>query len=358
MHPVLKPGMFPITRDLQSLQLGRSTRRTLVLPNDDAVRHLLTALDGTRAWPEVQAWLSSAHGMPPERSAYVFDLLLGAGMLDDARRRDRAMRALPHSERRRLTDDAEAWSRSRPEPSAAITTLQRRRSAWIEVDGSGRLAVGIAHLLALSGVGHVSVRDRAGAAVASSDLAPLGPHADALGASTLDAVRAAVATTSPEAVGPAASPPDEDDPHVVVLIGAPHTPRGDALLVREIPHLFVHADAGHGIVGPFTFSGRTSCGRCVERHRADHDAARAWVMSEASDQVEVLDTVTATATSALATAQVLHHLEHRGRPASCDALLAVDGISGVIQATPMPQHPHCGCAWTSAPASSSRTMAA
>jgi hypothetical protein len=358
MHPVLKPGFFPITRDLHTLQLGRSSTRTLVLPNDDGVRHLLRALDGSRSWDDICTFLVTTHGISQERCRFVFDLLLEVGMLDDAARPARAMHAMPHTERRRLTDDAEAWTRSRPEPSSAVTTMQRRRAAWVEVDGGGRLAVGIAHLLALSGIGHVSVRDRAGQPIASSDLAPLGPHAASLGTSTLDAVRAAAAMTAPEAIGPGASPGPNHDPDLVVLIGAPHSPRGDALLVRGVPHVFVHADAGAGIVGPFTISGRTTCGRCVERHRRDQDSAREWVMADAPDTVEALDTVVATATAALATAQAMQHLEHRGRPASCDALLVVDAVSAVITPTPMPQHPHCGCTWTSAPARTSRTMAA
>jgi bacteriocin biosynthesis cyclodehydratase domain-containing protein len=358
MHPVVKPGFFPITRDLHTLQLGRSSTRSLVLPNDDGVRHLLHAMDGSRSWPQVRAYLIATHGMTDERCTYLFDVLLATGMIDDAARPDRAMRALPHAERRRLTDDAEAWSRSRPEPSSAITALHRRRATWVEVDGGGRLAVGIAHLLALAGVGHVSVRDRVGEPVASSDLAPLGPHAASLGASTLDAARAAAAATSPDVIGPADSPGPTHDPDVVVIIGATHSPRADALLVRGAPHLFVHADAGAGIVGPFTISGRTTCGRCVERHRRDHDPARDWVMADAPDTVEALDTITATATAALAAAQVAQHLEHRGRPASCDALLVVDALSAMITTTPMAQHPHCGCTWTSAPAASSRTMAA
>ena len=73
---------------------------------------------------------------------------------------------------------------------------------------------------------------------------------------------------------------------------------------RRTPHLLVRVRDGNGLVGPMVVPGVTSCLRCADLHRSDHDAAWPAVAAQLRDTVGTADRATVLATAALAVNQV------------------------------------------------------
>ncbi len=131
----------------------------------------------------------------------------------------------------------------------------------------------------------------------------------------------------------------------------------DPSLVRELhaagtPHLLVRVRDGNGLVGPMVVPGVTSCLRCADLHRSDHDAAWPAVAAQLRDTVGTADRATVLATAALAVNQidrVLRAIRGDGRaadarpPSTLDTTLEFDVEASSIVSRQWARHPRCSC---------------
>jgi hypothetical protein len=130
----------------------------------------------------------------------------------------------------------------------------------------------------------------------------------------------------------------------------------DPALVRQLhdartPHLLVRCRDGTGLVGPMVIPGVTSCLRCADLHRCDHDAAWPAVAAQLRDTVGNADRATVLATAALAVNQVDRVLRairgggarHSGPPSTLDTTLEFDVGASSIVARHWSRHPRCTC---------------
>lgn len=130
----------------------------------------------------------------------------------------------------------------------------------------------------------------------------------------------------------------------------------DPALVRELhngrtPHLLVRVRDGTGLVGPMVIPGVTSCLRCADLHRSDHDAAWPAVAAQLRDTVGNADRATVLATAALAVNQIDRVLRairgtgsvHPAPPTTLDTTLEFDVGASSIVARRWSRHPRCSC---------------
>jgi bacteriocin biosynthesis cyclodehydratase domain-containing protein len=130
----------------------------------------------------------------------------------------------------------------------------------------------------------------------------------------------------------------------------------DPALVRELhaagtPHLLVRVRDGTGLVGPMVVPGVTSCLRCADLHRSDHDSAWPAVAAQLRDTVGTADRATVLATAALAVNQVDRVLRAirgeglacPGPPPTLDTTLEFDVDASSIVARRWARHPRCSC---------------
>ncbi|WP_018335129.1 ThiF family adenylyltransferase [Actinomycetospora chiangmaiensis] len=232
---------------------------------------------------------------------------------------------------------------ARPEDTAALladltaagllrpTPDEGHRAAYVRVHGAGRLGVAIATVLARAGIGRVAVR--AGGTVGPDDLGT-GLEPGDVGHPAVLAAAAAVARADPAV---AVAEPSRRRPELVVLTGPATTDPTvtGPLHARHQPHLAVAAGDPVGVVGPLVLPGRTSCLRCVARHRADGGdpcpPASAVPVSIAA----------ATTLAGLVTGAVLAFLQ--GRSGLLGAADEIDAAIGSMRRRPCPAHPRCPC---------------
>lgn len=129
----------------------------------------------------------------------------------------------------------------------------------------------------------------------------------------------------------------------------------DPRLLRELhtegtPHLPVRVRDGTGVVGPMVIPGVTSCLRCADLHRSDHDDAWPAVAAQLRDTIGSADRATMLGTAALAINQVdrvvrvLHTGgEHSSDPPALDTTLEFDVGTGSVLARRWRRHPRCSC---------------
>jgi bacteriocin biosynthesis cyclodehydratase domain-containing protein len=128
----------------------------------------------------------------------------------------------------------------------------------------------------------------------------------------------------------------------------------DPALVRELhdagtPHLLVRVRDGTGLVGPMVVPGVTSCLRCADLHRSDHDAAWPAVAAQLRETVGTADRATVLATAALAVNQVdrvlraVRGVTNSGPPPTLDTTLEFDVGASSIVARRWVRHPRCKC---------------
>lgn len=337
VNPLLKPTHRPLWRDRTTVQLGLGAERALVLTGVDGRSvAALRALDGARDADDLRR-----SGAVP---AALLDLLLGAQCLDEP-----ATSPPP-----RLGDERALLGLVHPAPGAADRVLAARRAARVTVVGGGRVGAVVAHLLAASSVGRVTVHDPA--AVRAEDACPGGLSESDVGlrrgaAATALAVRALSPTLD-------AGPPD-----VVVLCpdgAAPPDPSawrplhagGAAVLCAAVRETT-------GVVGPFTPPGGTGCPDCLGLHRADRDPAWPLVERQLADPdrapAPTAAAVIAVATAATASAEVLAWLDGRTvprahRPASEQATLELSLPGWQWRRRWWGPHPQCRCVTGAAPA--------
>jgi ThiF family len=361
-RPLLSPSLTRVWRGPDRLQLGVGTRDPVVLAGvDPRDARFLLDLDG-RCDRTAALARAADLGLPATRAEQLLTLLDEAGCLADGATDARSLASLDPLDRDRLAPDVAALSLLPPAHSNGLLAFSRRRAAYVEVRGAGRVGSAVTTLLAASGVGTVTVTDDA--AVRSEDLAPLGPHAGSVGRPRSDAAVDAARRTAPNLRRDTARSPD-----LVVLTGAPVVDpmTADTLLGLGIPHLPVILLETTATVGPLVTSSGGPCLRCLDLHRCDRDPDWPVVAAQLSaggatgrrggaghTSADACDVVLATCAASLAALMVLGWLgartteqgdledEQDVEPGTTYVLRLPGGRPRARTYAP---HPRCGCSW-------------
>lgn len=152
---------------------------------------------------------------------------------------------------------------------AAFDLLRRRREAVVSVHGSGRISATIASTLAAAGVGQVHLVGGSEASAADSCPGGLVPSDEGrrFGVAGPEAIRRASpdVDTGPVGGGQIAN--------LVVLTDPPPIDPAvrDGLHLDSMAHLAASVDGSRAVIGPLVVPGRTSCLRCADLIRGEHD---------------------------------------------------------------------------------------
>jgi bacteriocin biosynthesis cyclodehydratase domain-containing protein len=388
VRPALKPGLLPVWRDRDTLQIGIDSRRAVALTGMADAAWVISLLDGSRDRAQV-IQVAAEHGIPEETAERVLALLATAGALDDFP--VGTLRLLSQPLRTRLAAELATVSLARRDADGGARTLARRLAAQVRVHGSGRVAVNIASLLTTSGIGCVTRAVPAGNAdprsgdnagprpgdeappadAARSRTSPRGktpggktpsrntspgksPRGKAPSDTTsvgLAPVGMASAGKKPAAKKPTAkAPADAPLPDLAILAGRHSLEFRAALMRQRIPHLATSAEEAIGIVGPLVIPGRTACLRCLDLHRTDRDPAWPLILAqlgERESEPPACDAPLAAAVAAHAAAQALAFIDRPGEAAEAGA--TVNGTLELVLPTwqwrrrTWPPHPHCNC---------------
>lgn len=353
VRPALKPGLLPVWRDRDTLQIGIDPRRAVALTGMAGAAWVISLLDGSRDRAQVIA-AAGDRGMPAQLADRVLTLLAAGGALDDFP--TGTYRVLPRQLRALLAPELAAASLAYGDSDGGARTLARRRAAHVRIMGGGRLEPGIAGILTESGIGRVDSAAAPGreadtqaqeadtqaqeAGTPGRGAGTLGQGADARGrglAGTTPGRGRGLAATPPGRVrGPAGtrSGPARERaarehttrargtrPDLAVLIGIPDPELAARLMRERIPHLAVSASEAIGVVGPLVLPGRSACLRCLDLARTDRDPAWPLILAQlASRQADppACDAALAAAVAAHATAQALAFID---RPAQAGPVI-------------------------------------
>lgn len=337
LRPQLSPSARRLWRDRETLQLGRTPGRAVVLAGvDSVVRGVLALLDGTRDRAGLlQA--ASLLGHPPASTEAVLNKLDEAGVLEDAAADRSVMGQLQRSERDRLASDLVSLRAVRP--SGALPAVRRRRASRVVVEGTGRVGAVVAALLAVAGVGSVDVVDEG--VTRPEDCGVGGLTFDAVGRRRGEACRELLAALAPSVRTAPLVLPD-----LVVLSPAAGVPVPEA--PRLVPHLVAEVREGTGVVGPLVRPGISACLHCLELTRTDRDPgwpALAAQLSMPATGVAACDSALALAVAAQVVHQALAFLDGAGLPASVGGTLELALPDWRWRRRSWQLHPACGCAW-------------
>ena len=354
VRPALKPGLLPVWRDRDTLQIGIDPRRAVALTGMAGAAWVISLLDGSRDRAQVIA-AAGDRGMPAQLADRVLTLLAAGGALDDFP--TGTYRVLPRQLRTLLAPELAAASLAHGDSDGGARTLARRRAAHVRIMGSGRLEPVIAGLLTESGIGRVDSttalgregngraqradgreeradgrRQGAGTQARGTDAPGRGTgargqgleqEADIPGRGLAAAPPGRVRGTGGTRSGPARARTAREHttrahgtrPDLAVLIGIPDPELAARLMRERVPHLAVSASEAIGVVGPLVLPGRSACLRCLDLARTDRDPAWPLILAQlASRQADppACDAALAAAVAAHATAQVLAFID---RPA-------------------------------------------
>jgi bacteriocin biosynthesis cyclodehydratase domain-containing protein len=345
---VLKPGLLPVWRDRDTLQIGIDSRRAVALTGMAGVAWVISLLDGSRDRAQVIE-AAADQGIPAETMERVLALLATAGALDDFPAG--TLRLLPPPLRARLAAELAAASLANRDGDGGARTLARRLTAQVRIHGAGRVGTGIASLLTTSGVGRVTHADPPGDAA----VPPPGPPRPAMqqpkpsqpATTQRRTPRPGAPAPRPGSARPGKAPAGTALPDLAILVGRQTMELRAGLMRDQIPHLAVAADEAIGVVGPLVIPGRTACLRCLDLTRAGRDPAWPLILAQLEGREPdplACDAPLAAAVAAQAAAQVLAFID-RG--------VAVDAVAnGTLELVlpgwqwrrrTWPRHPGCSC---------------
>src|ERR1039458_4313281 len=152
MRPALKPGLLPVWRDRDTLQIGIAPRRAVALTGMGSAAAVLGLLDGSRDREQVIA-AAADRGIQAEAADRVITLLTAAGTLCDFPASTIA--TVPDEARARLAAELATASLAHGDGDGGAHVLVRRQRTAIRVHGTGQVGSCIARLLAASGIGCV-----------------------------------------------------------------------------------------------------------------------------------------------------------------------------------------------------------
>jgi bacteriocin biosynthesis cyclodehydratase domain-containing protein len=328
----LAPGRTVLWRGNNSLQLGIDPRHGMVIDYlTPGQAEVLKRLDGRHSTDDLLA-AAAAAGTDHIAALRLLNELADAGIIEPAD----GSAAAPSV----LAPDVASWKLRTGRRHAEV--LDRRAAATVRVHGNGRIAIGVAMVLAAAGVDHVTVA--ATGRVGSEDVGT-GYLPGDVGRPRQEAAEAAVrrSRTVP-AADHAAGPPE-----VVVLADAavwdPHFAL--RLLHHRVPHLAVHAREASVVIGPLVLPGRTGCLRCADLHRADDDPCWPRLAAQLANRPPVPELASAHAAAAMAAEQVLALLIGPGEPPdappTAGTTFELDPLQGRLVRRRWPAHPDCQC---------------
>jgi hypothetical protein len=331
VRPALKPGLLPVWRDRDTLQIGIDSRRAVALTGMAGAASVISLLDGSRDRAQlIQA--AADQGIPAEVAERVLHLLAAAGALDDFPAG--TLRLLSQPLRSRLAAELAAASLANGDGDGGARTLARRLSAQVRIHGGGRVADGIAALLGTSGVGRVLPDGRDDGA---EDSRPgPGDEGSKPGASGEDRHERA------DGPGP---PRPATRPDLAILVGRQRLELRAALMQAQVPHLAAAADEAIGVVGPLVIPGRTACLGCLDLTRADRDPAWPLILAQLDGRDAVplaCDAPLAAAVAAQAAAQALAFID-RAAAAVTDGTLELVLPGWQWRRRTWPRHSDCSC---------------
>jgi hypothetical protein len=221
--------------------------------------------------------------------------------------------------------------------------LADRARYVVAVHGHSRTGAHVAALLAASGIGRVVMTDAGSARLATA--VPGGATPADEGRALAVVAAQAVARAAP---GTDCAPlPFGERPDLVVLAtDEPVDPeQRDALHARGCAHLLVQLGAGFGTVGPLVLPGLTGCLGCVDRHRADRDAAWPAIAAQLAQPQRAGTPAGAALSTVVAGTAVLQALAHLDGEAAAviEGSLEVHPPDWRVRRRSWPAHPRCGC---------------
>jgi hypothetical protein len=335
-EPSLRPGTAVLDRGGGQVQLATDGRWALVVDGLEA--HEVRWLCAMPARRHVSLDRTARrHQVTAARLTQITALLSDCGFLVRPPRTTPDVLAVTGG-----AADAPALSALRPDGNGMVT-LARRATARVGIVGLGRIGALLATHLAAAGVGTLVLDDPGPVQVTDLGLGPYGQ--DDVGHRRAERLTAALGRDFPRIAARAAW--QEHAPPSAVVVVSDHVDRPESfvrLMSLEVAHLSVVVGEADVRLGPFVLPGTTACVAC--RHRDAADADPAW--PRLSAQLRELpggrprETVLAVTAAALATGQVLAHLDG-GRPALCDAVATVRLPDAVPRLRTLAAHPDCGC---------------
>ena len=367
MRPALKPGLLPVWRDRDTLQIGIDPRRAIALTGMRSAAAVLSLLDGSRDRGQVIA-AAADHGIQADAADRVITLLTAAGTLCDFPASTIA--TVPDEARARLAAELATASLAHGDGDGGARVLVRRQGAVIRVHGTGQVGSGIASLLTASGVGRVvsvgpaAARPPAPAAEPDEWPPPRTVLAGTSGKAPGETSRETPGRTSRRAPGrtsrraPGGTPPTTLSrggklPDLAVLAGNHDLEIASALVRERVPHLAASAGEAIGVVGPLVVPGQSACLRCLDLARTDRDPAWPLILAQLAGQQPdpiACDALLAAAVAAQASAQALAFID---RPAEAGA--ALNGTLELVlpawqwRRRTWPPHRDCDCGGRYAP---------
>nr|WP_239521841.1 ThiF family adenylyltransferase [Geodermatophilus sabuli] len=312
-----------------------------VSPGPAELTALLRGLDGRRAQRTVVAEAARA-GHEPAAVAALLDGLRATGLLVDLEAADLLSAEAGPAAVARTRAELPATVRARHDLVGG-SGWRARRTAVVVVEGASRVGVPLAAVLAASGVGRISIRDRgpvtAGDAVVGGLAAGDEGRPRVLAAA--DAVRRASPLTDLRPL-PAGVRSD-----LVVLTEpwAASDPLADDLRSRGLAHLVATVRGETGVVGPLVVPGSTSCLRCAELHRRDADPRWPLLAAQltAGDPAPGGATVTCLMTAVTAAVQVLAYLDGGAAPVTLGTTVELRPPDLTPRTRRWPVHRDCPC---------------
>jgi len=347
VRPALKPGLLPVWRDRDTLQIGIDSRRAVALTGMAGIAWVIGLLDGSRDRAQV---IEAAvdRGIPAETAERVLALLATAGALDDFPAG--TLRVLPLPLRARLAAELATVSLAHGDGDGGARTLARRLAARICIHGGGRVGAGIAGLLKASGIGRVTHASPGDDGLIPPGAVPPGqeppgpeqPGKNQSGRAPGEAPtgreppgeeptgrkqsrreltgRKQSSQAPPGRKRPGRAPTGQARPDLAILVGRQPMELRARLMREQIPHLAASADEAIGIVGPLVIPGRTACLRCMDLTRTDRDPAWPLILAQLAGRAPdplACDAPLAAAVAAQAAAQGLAFID---RAAVADAV--------------------------------------
>src|SRR5690348_1191013 len=171
MRPALKPGLLPVWRNRDTVQIGIDPRRAVALTGMRGAGVLLRLLDGSRDRAQVLA-AASDHGMDAAAADQVLSLLTAAGALSDLPAGRYG--TLSAGARARLAPELATAALARGDADGGARTLARRQAACVRVHGASRPGLWIAGMLTAAGVGLVISTGATATAASAAEADPAG----------------------------------------------------------------------------------------------------------------------------------------------------------------------------------------
>ena len=359
MRPALKPGLLPVWRNRDTVQIGIDPRRAVALTGMRGADVLLRLLDGSRDRAQVLTAASDL-GMDAAAADQVLSLLIAAGALSDLPVGRHG--TLSAGARARLAPELATAALARGDTDGGAQTLARRQAACVRVHGASRPGLWIAGMLAAAGVGLVistgPTATGAGGQASATRTGPGAPGEAQPGAGSAGpaAPGARAGGRDPRPAGGAdrgaqraRAPPAQSQRHSLVILADSHRRELPAALAQNlVPHLTAAASEAIGVVGPLVLPGRSACLRCLDLTRAERDPAwpliLAQLSAQAGDDPPGCDTVLATTVAAQAVAQALAFIDQDGQaPAVTNGTLELVLPGWQWRRRTWHLHPQCGC---------------